>query len=305
MKTSRLLGVSFYNGKIQVAEVEHGKHPTLTALAEADAGIDLSRAGTELSPDHPQLPDFIARLQELLKKSKIASKSISFALPPNSMFIGAFPVDPTLKGPELTSYLQWEVQQYNPDTDPKEFITDSNALPLRTQGAKQVLVVSIRRGVVGFLQQATAKLQLKLGIVDIDHFSTEKTLRVNYPEIAAHTVGLFGVRHGAIDASLVQRYDMVDYRPYAVNSSDEIQRVIAQYLKYTELRDCIGLPEALILHGTNVPREILKPLHEETGIQAIAFNALRKLQTSDKIKDQFGKESYRFTAAIGLALRTS
>ena len=304
MKT-RLLGVSFYRGMIQVAELEHGKQPTLTSLAEGEAAFDLAAAGTELSANHPQLSAFVSSLKSTLKQAKVSSNSISFALPPESMFINTIPVDKSLQGNELSSYLQWELHQYYPSAGPKEFIIDNHALPVKIAGAKQMFVVSVRRGVVAFLQKVASALEMQLAIVDIDHFSTEKTLRTNYPEIAAHTVGLFGVRNGALDASLVQSYQMIDYRPYAVSSTEEIHNAILNYLKYLKKQDGIATPGALILHGMDVPRDMLKPLHEESGIQAIAFNALRKLPTSDKIKSAFGKESFRFTAAIGLALRTS
>ncbi|HWP82242.1 MAG TPA: pilus assembly protein PilM [Bacteroidota bacterium] len=303
MKTHRSLGVSFYRGNIQIAEVEQ-KKPALTALAEGTTGLDIAAAGTDLAPDHPQLVDFIDNLKQLLKSAKVGSKTISFALPPESMFINSIPVDVTLKGPELTSYLQWEIQQYFPNAGPKDFITDFHALPHKLQGAKQTFVVSVKRGVVGFLQNVAAGVGLQLAVIDIDHFSTEKTLRVNYPEIAAHTVALFGIRKGALDASLVHKYEMIDYRPYVATTPEEIHKAVLHYVKYLKQRDGIGTPEALILHGMEVPREILKPLHEESGIQALAFNAMRKLTTPDKLKTAFGKESYRFTAAIGLALRT-
>jgi Tfp pilus assembly PilM family ATPase len=303
MKTNRSLGVSFYSGSIQVAEVELKKQPSLTVLAEGDTPLDLAAAGTNLAPDHPQLVDFIESLKGLLKRSKVGSKTISFALPPESMFINTIPVDVTLKGPELASYLQWELQQYYPQVGPKDFVTDSHPLPHKLQGAKQTFVVSVRRSVVGFLQNVAAGVDLQLAVVDIDHFSTEKTLRVNYPEIAAHTVGLFGVRKGALDASLVHKYEMIDYRPYVAATPEEIHKAVLNYVKYLKQQDGVGTPEALILHGMNVPWEILKPLHEESGIQAVAFNALRKLPASDKLKAAFSKQSHRFTAAIGLALR--
>lgn len=304
MKT-RLLGVSFYGGSIQVAELEHGKQPVLLSLAEGEAAFSIAAEGTELSADDPRLPAFVKSLEAVLKKAKASSKTISFALPPESMFINMIPVDQSLRGEELQAYLLWELQQYYPEAGPKDFVIDSHSLPVKVANATQTFVVSVRRGVVRFLQKVAASLQKQLAIIDIDHFSTEKTLRINYPEIAAHTVALFGVRQGAMDASLVQKYEMIDYRPYPANSVEEMHNAIVNYVRSLKTRDGIAAPEALMLHGMNVPKEILKPLQEETGVQAVPFNALRKLSTSDRVKQAFGKESYRFTAAIGLALRTS
>jgi Tfp pilus assembly PilM family ATPase len=218
MKTQRNLGLSFLRGRIQAAEIEHGKTVQLMALAERDSSIDFSQVGEELSARHPQLPAFVADLKEMIQDNGLSPEFISYALPPEPVFINMIPADASLKGAELTEYLQWEMDQYYPGIPPKEFIIESHALPVLANTARQLFVVSVRKNTVSFIQKVTAELKLKLNIIDIDQFSTEKTLLFNYPEVLDHPIVLFGVRDNFVDASLVYKGEMSDYRSFRSDS---------------------------------------------------------------------------------------
>jgi len=303
MTTNRYLGVSFLKSRLQLAEVEHGKTLQLTTLAERESSIDFVQAGVNLSPAHPQLNAFVKELGETIKQHKISTGHISFALPTDPVFINIIPVDGSLKGPDLAQYVQWEVDQYFPSLSPKEFITTSQSLPETSSHVKHLFVVCVRRGMVAFLQKAAADLKLKLHLIDVDHFSVEKTLALNYPEVSGHAVALFGLRYGGVDASVVQDGTMIDYRAFVATSVDEVKKAVQAYLKYLKERNSIKFPSALFLHGNEVPAELPKTLFKETGVQCVALNSVRKLAATAKLYKPFLQESYRFAAAVGLALR--
>ncbi|HEY6953209.1 MAG TPA: hypothetical protein VI758_12455 [Bacteroidota bacterium] len=306
MKTERYLGISFLRGRIQAAEIEHGKHVQLTGLAERNSTVDFSQIGAQLNATHPQLPTFVAELKGLIRDSKFTPGFISYAIPPDPVFINMIPADASLKEAELGEYLQWEMEQYFPGTPPKDFIIDSHALRTQAGAPKELFVVSVRKNMVGFLQKATAQLNLKLGLVDIDQFSTEKTVLFNYPEVLEHPIVLFGSRIGFVDASLIHKGEMSDYRSFKSESADGIKKAIHQYLKYLKEKEVHETPAALLLHGSEIPQNLIAELRAETGIkQTLAINACRKLPTTEKVSKLFVQESYRFAAAIGLALRAS
>ena len=305
MKTQRYLGLSFLRGRIQVAEIEHGKQVQLTGLAERDSALDFSQVGAQLNATHPQLPTFVDELKELFNESKFLAGYISYALPPDPVFINMIPADPSLKGPELNEYLQWEMEQYYPGTPAKDFIIDSHAFRTSDGAPKELFMVSVRKSMVGFIQKVTAELKLKLNIIDIDQFSTEKTLLFNYPEVLDHPIVLFGVRFGYVDASLVHKGEMSDYRSFPSSSDADVKKAIHRYLTYLKEKDVQELPAALLLHGSDIPQNLILELRTETGIkQTLTINSCRKLPTSNKVPKSLMAESYRFAAAIGLALRT-
>jgi Tfp pilus assembly PilM family ATPase len=304
MKASRYIGVSFLQGKIQIAEIEHRKKKlTMTALAERDASLDIAGDGARLSADHPQLASFVQELRDLIRRNKISAEEISFALPMDPLFVNIIPVDSSLRGKELAQYLQWEVQQYFPDASPREFVNDSHGLPVEQGSAQETFMVAVRRGMVAFLQRAAGALKLKLKIVDIDHFSTEKALITNYPEILEHDIVLLGLQYSRVDASLIHNGQMTDYRAFMYSNTPDPVEPVLKYLKYLKQKNN-SKPAAMLLHGNGVAKDLVVSLRKATGIkQTLPLNVFRKIKGAEDLLEPYVKESYRFAPAVGLALR--
>ena len=304
MKPIRQLGVSFCDNRIQIAEVEQDKQPTVAILAERDSSLDFSNEGASLSADHPKVSSTIEELASLFKQAGTSAEQISYALPTNPLFIHTFPVDPTLEDEELKEYLAWELQQYFPDAGPKDFITDAHVIPSKDKDARRTFMVGVRRGIVAFLQKVTAGLKMKLQIVDIDHFSSEKTFKANYPELKKENAVLFGVGKSGIEASVVKNHEMVDYRSYP-NAAASLGSTMTQYLNHVKQLDDVQNVAGLYLHGNQVPSDTLAALSSETGIKTVSVDAFRKLIAAGSVDKTLAAESHRFAAAIGLALRAS
>lgn len=304
MATTYYSGVSFFKGKIQLAEIERKrKKLKVTTLVERETSLDLIEAGPTLSADHPQVQKFSRELKELVKQNNIKTQYISFALPPDPVFINIIPIDPSLSAKELKKYLSWEVEQYFPNESVNTFITDSHILMDDKTRIPQTFMVAVRRGIVAFLQKVASSLQMNLHIIDIDQFSTEKTLITNYPEILVHDIVLFGIRNRGVDASLIHNGEMVDYRCFPNNGEANPDKHILTYLKYLKQKNC-RTPEALLLYGENVDKSLIVALRTETGIkQTVSLNVFRKLKGDKHLNPLLVRESYRFAAAIGLALR--
>ncbi len=297
MGAPRYVGISFYNHHIQLAEVEHGKTAQVTVLAERASEVSMNG---NLTGTNPQIPHLAEELRQLMKSNKVGAEFISFAIPTESVFINIIPVDAGLRDAELKNFLQWELSQYQPTAGPKDFVIDSQALPATNPNAQETFIVGVQRGTAAFIQKVTAELKMKMNIIDIDQFSTEKTLVANYPEILEHDIVLFGLRGNSLDASVIHEGQMTDYRAYHENDA---RKAIRDYLKYLNER-YNSSPAGLLLHGINVTQETVLTLREETGIrQTVALNALRKIGGSEKLPQPLRKESQKFAAAIGLALR--
>lgn len=303
MRSSYYVGVSFYKGQIQLAEIDHGRKKTVTALSERSTAIDFAHHGN-FSPDHPQLYTFVYELEELLKANKVHSKTISFALPTEPLLITVIPVDATLQGNELTSHIHWEFEQYYPGVPLKEFVISAYPVPGPKKEVKQVFLVGVRRGIVGFLKRAASELRLDVHLIDIDHFSAEKTLRHSLPEVLKENIIFVGVRGGGLDVSLVSQGQYTDYRAFSLGHQDDLKKAILSYRQYIEEKDGIGSPNKIVLYGFDISPQTLSHIQRETGMTTVALDSVRNLTPSKKLYEEYLKDSSRFAAAIGLALRT-
>lgn len=303
MRSSYYVGISFYKGQIQLAEIDHGKKMTVTVLSERSTAIDFTR-DTNFSADHPQLFTFIYELEEMIKQNKVHSKTISFALPTESLYIQVVPVDATLQGADLTAHLHWEFEQFFPNVPAKDFIVSSYPIPVADEKRKHVILVGVRRGLVAFLKRAATELRLAVHLIDVDHFSTEKTIRHCHPEMLKETFLLLGSRGDGLDASLIFRGNYVDYRGFAVKQSEDLKNSIISYRQYLEAKIGSQPPAKALLYGFGVSEESLQPLQREAGITPVLLNAVRNMATSKHVFEDYVKQSSRFAAAVGLALRT-
>jgi Tfp pilus assembly PilM family ATPase len=303
MRSSYYVGVSLYKGQIQLAELDHGKKTTVTALTERSTAIDFSHDG-KFSADHPQLFTFVYELEELLKENKVHSKTISFALPTEPILINVIPVDAALQGNDLNAHVQWEFEQYYPDVPVKDFLVSAYPIPGPKKNVRSVFLVAVRRGLIAFLKRAATELRLQVHVIDIDHFSAEKTLRFCHPEVLKENVMLFGLRGTAIDASLVSQGQYVDYRGFRSEGADDIKKSVLTYKQHLEQKDGIQPPAKIILYGFDISAKTVNQIQKETGIATLALDSMRNLVPSKKLYEAYVKDSSRFAAAVGLALRT-
>jgi Tfp pilus assembly PilM family ATPase len=303
MRSSYYVGISLYKGQIQLAELDHGKKTTVTALTERSTAIDFSHDGN-FSADHPQLFTFIYELEELLKENKVHSKMISFALPTEPVLINVIPVDAALQGNELNAHIQWEFEQYYPNVPVKDFMISAYPIPGPKKNVRSVFLVAVRRGLIAFLKRAASELRLQVHVIDIDHFSAEKTLRFCHPEVLKENVMLFGLRGKAIDASLVSQGQYTDYRGFCADVPDDLKKSVLTYTQHLEQKDGIHPPTKIVLYGFDITPHTISQIQKETGIATLALDSMRNLVPSKKLYAEYVKDSSRFAAAVGLALRT-
>jgi Tfp pilus assembly PilM family ATPase len=303
MRSSYYVGVSLYKGQIQLAELDHGKNKTVTALTERTTSIDFSQDGN-FSADHPQLFTFVYELEELLKENKVHSKTISFALPTEPILLNVIPVDATLQANELNAHVQWEFEQYYPNVPVKDFLVSAYPITGSKKSLKEVFLVGVRRGLIAFLKRAASELRLQVHLIDIDHFSAEKTLRFCHPEVLKEHVLLFGLRGKSVDASLVSLGNYMDYRGFCMKDMDDLKKSVLEYKQHLEQKDGIPSPTKIIFYGFDVSSSILNQVQKETGIATLALDSMRNLVPSKKLYEAYVKDNSRFAAAIGLALRT-
>ena len=303
MRSSYYIGVSLYKGQIQLAELDHGKKITVTALTERTTSIDFSQ-DSNFSADHPQLFTFVYELEELLKENKVHSKTISFALPTEPILLNVIPVDAALQPNELNAHVQWEFEQYYPTLPVKDFLVSAYPIPGLKNNVRDVFLVGVRRGLIAFLKRAASELRLQVHVIDVDHFSAEKTLRFCHPELMKEHVLLLGLRGTSVDASLVVNGQYVDYRGFCAKDLDDLKKSVLAYKEHLGQKDGVPPPTKIILYGFDVTPHTASQIQKETGIATMALDSLRNLVLSKKLYEEYVKESSRFAAAIGLALRT-
>jgi Tfp pilus assembly PilM family ATPase len=291
-----ILGLAVGDKRVQVVAMLHdGNQRTLLAVDEWNNTLpfrsDTNGAG---------LTRFTENLSEYLAKHQITPDKVSVTFDSGQTFIATFPFEEGISRLERTSQMRWELSQYFPEADASEFITDVQPLTdNKIDKWVRAISVSLPRRHTDVIGTVMAQMGLKLHVVDIDHFSADHALRFNYPDINKKYIGLLGVKENRLDISLMRNGVLEAYSYRIVSSNTEIVdhiRVIAQ--------ETLGL-YSLCAYGTFLDVDLLVQIRRASPLLVEALNPLRHVGVSDSLRlaDHLSVPSYRFAAAVGVALR--
>jgi Tfp pilus assembly PilM family ATPase len=292
------LGLSISGHGVQAVEIERGgTSGMLLAIDEWENRLPFDHAG---SGESDTFREFREYLQAFIKVNRVKATQVSVALDTSLLFLNTLPVEDGLPRPRINELIDWELHQFFPDIQPKEFITDIHVMAThRDQGWNELLAVSIRRRHTLAIKEALRALGLTLHIVDVDHFSADMALRINYPDTYRRYLALVGVKENRLDISLMKNGALQSYSYVTVTSNQDIVDQIA-----TISRETKGI-YSITVYGPHLDKDLLVQIRRGSALLVEALNPLRHINVSDSLRlaDHLSVPSYRFASAVGVALR--
>ncbi len=285
------LGLSVSGHGVQAVELERGGiSGMLLAIDEWEGKFPFEDGGQ----------GFQEYVQAFTKVNRVKATQVSVALDTSLLFLNTLPVEDGLPRPRINELIEWELHQYFPDVQPREFITDVHVMSThRDQGWNELLAVSIRRIHTQAIREALKALGLTLHIIDVDHFSADMALRVNYPDTYRRYLALVGVKKDRLDVSLMKNGALQSYTYVVVNSNQEIVDQIAALSRETK-----GI-YSITVYGPHLDKDLLVQIRRGSALLVEALNPLRHVGVSETLRlaDHLSVPSYRFASAVGVALR--
>jgi len=296
--TETIIGLALTEKSVQAVEVEHdGGSNTLLAIDEWENPLSF---GVGASSNVNALDQFIEHLNAFIRQNHVRARRVSVALDSSKLFLNTIPIEDNLGRAETGDQISWELSQFFPDTSPGQFVTDTHVLSChQSEGWNDVLCVSVRREDARSLQQALNKAGLELQVVDVDHFSADTALRVNYPDTNRKFLALVGIKENRLDISLIKNGNTESYSYCVVQSDKEIVEQIG-----TLSRETKGI-YSITAYGLYLSKDLLVQIRRGSSLLVEALNPLRHVKVSDtlRLSDRLSVPSYRFASVVGVALR--
>jgi len=291
-----ILGLSFSDGGVQAAVIEQdGPSNTLLAIDEWSNTLPLS---DEDRGDG--ITRFVECLYAFMRVNRVRAKTVAVALDTSQLFVNTVPIEEGVSRLERNDQLHWELSQYEPAALQQNYITDVHVLSENpAERWTNVLSVSVRRDDAYLIQKALARLDLNLSVVDVDHFSADNALRINYPDSQRKYLALVGIKENRLDISLVRNGTLEAYSYCTVSTNAEITEQIGHLSRQTA-----GL-RSITAYGTYLDPELLVQIRRGSSLLVEALNPLRhvRVSTTLRLADHLSVPTYRFAAAVGVALR--
>jgi Tfp pilus assembly PilM family ATPase len=290
-----VIGLSLSDKSVQAVEIEQeGNSNTLTAIDEWENSLTIEEDPAKAEAD------FVGSLSAFVKTGRLKARKVSVALDSAQLVLNSFPMQDGVSRIELNEHINWELGQYYPGVPSNEFITDVHTLTQNaTEQWNEVLSVSVRRRDAYQVQSIASKLGLELHIVDVDHFSADTALRLNYPDTNRKYLALVGIKENRLDISLIKNGNMESYSYCIVQTNKEIVDHIATLAQETR-----GI-YSITVYGPHLDKDLLVLIRRASTMLIEALNPLRHVKVADTLRlgDHMTAPSYRYAAAVGVALR--
>jgi len=295
-----IIGLNLSGGRVQAVVLDRSSTtPVLTAIAEWEITLPLGPG----SEDGPGIGKFNEYFSTFLKLHRIKARRIAVTVDTAYLFLLPIPLDQVIPHSEEQAHMEWELEQYFPNSTPEEFL--SAVHPIERPAAdsadpiRRHLMVAIRRHDTVLIERLVAQHGLTLKLLDVDQFSAETALQLNYPDSSRRHLALVGIKPGRIDVSRIRYGTLEEYRYSVVEEGESLPSVFASLTK-----DLAGI-QSITAYGPHLERELLSDLRRASPILVEALNPLRHVNVSEtlRIADNLRSPTYRFASAIGVALR--
>jgi Tfp pilus assembly PilM family ATPase len=283
------LGLSISEDAVHIVAIaRQGRLGTLTAIAEWQNSVGIT-------------PDLLQeRIGAFLRANEISFTEASLALDTSQMFLHFFPSAADSAEKTIHDKAEWELEQFFPNTPSSEFITDTHVMVLSKQKPwREVLAVSVKRAEVKEIRTVLAALRLRTRIVDVDHFAAEHAFRLNYPERGPEVLALVGAKRNRIDISVLRDHELAWYTYSTPRSHQDGIDIMAGISRtYPEI-------QRIVLYGPTLKHQMVTEVSDAATVPVEALNPFLHVQRSSSLllADHFLASPYRFSAAVGAALR--
>ncbi len=310
-----ILGVSLIDNQLRIVQGERKAADEfhITHIARGVSREPFSHA-VILDNSMPRL--FAEDITRLYESQDFDVKRVAFSLDSSMVLVKKMEVDPRLDKEKLQEHVDWEVQQFAiSPTD--QYIIDFEELSAGPQvGAlNDILVVVVRKKVVRFLRQLFKNTDLNLGVVDVDVFSAQRALQINYDYGQDDSICLVHVAESKLHFSILRGRKffltqdvLIPQNNGAPETSESIMRLIAKELRRIVLDHQLGkrvedLSE-IFLYGEGADDRVLEGLQNNYDVQINRANPFRKLKLTGQAKeDASSGRVERYVISVGAALR--
>ncbi|MFQ5823520.1 MAG: type IV pilus biogenesis protein PilM [bacterium] len=309
-----IIGISLVG--VQLRMVEGRKSLNEFQISQITQGRVRQPFNFEVFSDKNMARRFAEDITRLYETQNLQVKQAAFSLDSRMVLIKKFPVDKDLTGDKLEEQIFWEVRQFA-ISPIQEYIVDFEHLNSNLDGhLNYMLVVVVRKRIVEFLKEIFRHTNLQLKVVDVDIFSAQRALQINYDYGNKDRIGLIDVEEKKLHFSILegQNYYLSQDIAFPVNNSpmemqeDTMTRLISKELRRIILDHQLGKSvedlDEIFLYGEAVEDNVLEGLQNIHDVRIDRANPFRKVKLLSQAKEAVDQARTEcFMISVGAALR--
>ena len=306
---NRSLGIGFSGNRIYFTELTGTEsNPKVDHIESVIVDFDVEDELGKYKSSQKDLTNISSEISTYITKRNLNISKAALTISTAQAFTLILPVDYSEGKQSINSKIYWELSNYFPDNY-NDFLVNTyrlnNVLPCKN--SDDLLVIAVQKNTVEFIKRIFKICSLELSLIDIDHFSAENAVRINYDEsISGKNILLVGLKHGRIDYGYIEnrKYKFFTHSKYY--SENEFNLSLTRKLSSViSSEPILGRVDEIYLYGDEIKDDTLESL-EKQGLAALkVINPFENISASDVFlkNDKLRKISYKYSASCGIALR--
>jgi len=306
---NKSLGIGFSSNNIYFTElVKESGAPKVNHIESDKIDFDFEDELSKHKSSQKDLTNISGEIQNYISKRNLDISSVSVSIGTSQAFLITLPIDYSDGKQSINSKIYWELSNYFPDNY-NDFVINTyrlnNVLP--SKESDEFLIIAVQKNTIEFIKRVFKLCNLDLSVIDIDHFSAEHSLRKNYEtELEGRNVLLVGLKKGRVDYGYIEnkKYKFYAYSRYYNDA--EINLLLTRKLNsLLGSEPASGGVDAIYLYGDDIKDENVEALRKLNVAPVNIINPFGSVFAADLfLKDEtLRKNSYKFTASCGVALR--
>jgi Tfp pilus assembly PilM family ATPase len=308
---AKSLGIGFSSSSIYFTELS-----TVAGTGNAKADhIESVKVDFDFDDDlgkhkssQKDLTNISSEISTYVKKRSLSISKAALSIGTSQAFLVTLPIDFSDGKQTVNSKIYWELSNYFPENY-NDYVVNTyrlnNVLPCKD--SDEYLIIAVHKNTIEFIKRIFKICGLELSLIDIDHFSAEKALRINYSEgLEAKRVLIAGLKSGRVDYGFIEnmKYKYYAYSKYGSETEFNLSftRKLSQLLESEPLN---GNIDALYLYGDEIREDTLEALRRLNNIPVEVMNPFESISASEVFlsNENLRKNLYRYSASCGAALR--
>ncbi|MFQ5676365.1 MAG: type IV pilus biogenesis protein PilM [bacterium] len=310
-ETQEILGISLIDDQLRIVEGRRNSdefHITQLAHGRTRQPFTFEALADK---NTPRL--FAEDISRLYETQKFKVNKVAFSLDSRMVLIKKLPVDSTFAGDKIGNQIQWEVEQFA-ISPVSEYVVDYESL--HSNGTyNDMLVVVVRKKIVEFIRRVFKNTNLSLKVVDVDIFSAQRALQINYNYDNVEKVGLIDVEERKIHFSILKEAKYFFSKDVQLPSGDgdenrpeSTTRLISKELRRLVLDHQLGKTvedlNEIFLYGEAVEDAVLENLQNTYDVRIERADPFRKIKLMQKAKQDLAEgRTEPYMISVGAALR--
>lgn len=306
---TKSLGIGFSSNNIHFTElVKESGSPKVNHIESAVIDFDFEDELSRHKSSQKELTNISGEIQNYITKRNLDISTASVSIGTSQAFLITLPIDYSEGKLSINSKIYWELSNYFPDNY-NDFVINTyrlnNVLPGKE--SDDFLIIAVQKNTIEFIKRVFKMCNLELSVIDIDHFSAENSLRKNYEvQLEGRNVLLIGLKKGRIDYGYIEnkKYKYYAYSKYY--NDVEINLLLTRKINsMLSLDQFSGGVDTIYIYGDDIKEEYIETLRKLNLGPVNIINPFSSVIASDLfLKDEsLRKNSYKFTASCGVALR--